>query len=285
MLDMANLTDKDFLIDLGSGDGRTVITAAQRGARALGIEYNPKMVELSRRYAAMVGVTGKATFQRADIFKSDFSKATVLTLFLLPDINIRLRPKILNMKPGLRVVSNAFDMGDWEPDETATVSDDCSQFCTAFYWLVPAKVQGTWQMPRGGEFVFEQNYQKLAGTTKSATPPRRSATQDTGDQISFTAGDTTYTGRVNGYSITGTAKSPAGETKWQPGGSNRRTGGYRDSRQPEQSPRRPVRAPLTGLAASTGLAAARAECAMMRLHERAGTASEVLGGRKPPCCD
>ncbi len=215
MLDMANLTDKDFLIDLGSGDGRTVITAAQRGARALGIEYNPKMVELSRRYAAMVGVTGKATFQRADIFKSDFSKATVLTLFLLPDINVRLRPKILNMKPGLRVVSNSFDMGDWEPDETATVSDDCTQFCTAFYWLVPAKVQGTWQLPRGGEFVFEQNYQKLAGTTKIGNASTAiSDAKITGDQISFTAGDTTYTGRVNGYSITGTAKSPAGETKW-----------------------------------------------------------------------
>ena len=130
MLDTAKVTPNDFVIDLGSGDGRTVITAAKRGARALGIEFNPKMVELSRRNAAKEGVTGKASFVRGDIFKSDFSKATVLTLFLLPDINLRLRPKILNMKPGTRVVSNSFDMADWTPDEDINLSKDCDRFCT-----------------------------------------------------------------------------------------------------------------------------------------------------------
>ena len=117
MLDMAKVTPKDYLIDLGSGDGRTVITAAKRGVKATGIEFNPDMVALSRRNAAAAGVTGKATFIQGDIFKSDFSKATVITLFLLPDLNLRLRPTLLDMKPGTRVVSNSFDMGEWEPDD------------------------------------------------------------------------------------------------------------------------------------------------------------------------
>src|SRR5512134_239102 len=117
MLDMAKVTPKDYVIDLGSGDGRTVITAAKRGAKALGIEYNPDMVELSKRNAAKEGVSDKATFMKADLFESDFSQATVISMFLLPDINIRLRPKILNLKPGTRIVSNSFDMEEWKADE------------------------------------------------------------------------------------------------------------------------------------------------------------------------
>ena len=127
MLDMAKVTPQDFVIDLGSGDGRTVITAAKRGARALGIEYNPDMVALSQRNAAQAGVTESATFVKADLFETDFSKATVITMFLLPDINLKLRPKILDLKPGTRVVSNTFTMEDWTADETATVTDDCTQ--------------------------------------------------------------------------------------------------------------------------------------------------------------
>jgi SAM-dependent methyltransferase len=126
MLDMAKLTPKDFVMDLGSGDGRTVITAAKRGARAVGIEYNPDMVELSKRNAAKEGVTDKAQFMKADLFETDLSKATVITMFLLPDINLKLRPKILDLKPGTRVVSNSFTMGDWKADETATVSEGCN---------------------------------------------------------------------------------------------------------------------------------------------------------------
>ena len=121
MLDMAKVTPQDYVIDLGSGDGRIVITAAKRGARALGIEYNPDMVELSKANAAKAGVSDKATFMKADLFETDFSKATVITMFLLPDINLRLRPKLLEMKPGTRLVSDTFDMGDWAPDDTATV--------------------------------------------------------------------------------------------------------------------------------------------------------------------
>src|ERR671924_2402492 len=119
MLDMAKVTPKDFVIDLGSGDGRTVITAAKRGAKALGIEYNPDMVELSKRNAAKEGVSDKASFVKADLFETDFSQATVITMFLLPDINLKLRPKILDLKPGTRIVSNSFTMGDWKADETA----------------------------------------------------------------------------------------------------------------------------------------------------------------------
>src|SRR5919201_4509445 len=121
MLGMAKVTPKDYLIDLGSGDGRTVIAAAKRGAKALGIEYNPEMVELSKRNAAAAGVSDKATFMKADLFETDFSKATVVTLFLLPSINMKLRPKILDMKPGTRIVSNAFNMEDWEADHTETI--------------------------------------------------------------------------------------------------------------------------------------------------------------------
>jgi SAM-dependent methyltransferase len=149
MLDMAQVTPKDFVIDLGSGDGRTVITAAKRGVRALGIEYNPDMVELSKRNAAKEGVADKARFVKADIFETDFSRATVITMFLLPDLNIKLRPKILDLKPGTRIVSNSFTMGEWNADETATVSEDCSAYCTALLWIVPAKVEGTWQLPQG----------------------------------------------------------------------------------------------------------------------------------------
>ena len=141
MLDLASVTAQDYVIDLGSGDGRTVITAAKRGATAHGIEYNPDMVALSQRNATAQGVTAKATFAKADLFETDFSKATVITMFLLPSINMRLRPKILDMKPGTRIVSNAFDMEDWQPDETGT-APNCNQWCKAMLWIVPAKVGG-----------------------------------------------------------------------------------------------------------------------------------------------
>src|SRR3972149_1420234 len=118
MLDMAKVTPNDFVMDLGSGDGRTVITAAKRGARPLGIEYNPDMVELSKRNADKEGVAGKASFVKADLFETDFSRASVITMFLLPDINLKLRPKILALKPGTRIVSNSFNMGDWPAAET-----------------------------------------------------------------------------------------------------------------------------------------------------------------------
>jgi precorrin-6B methylase 2 len=206
MLDMAKVTSKDYVIDLGSGDGRTVITAAKRGAKALGIEYNPEMVELSTRNAAKEGVSDKATFVKADLFDSDLSQATVITMFLLPDINIKLRPKILDLKPGTRIVSNTFTMGEWAADETATANGDCVSYCNALFWIVPAKVAGTWKLPKG-ELALKQTFQMVSGTLKSGTNTAQiSDGRLRGDQITFTAGGVQYTGRVNGNTIEGTAK-------------------------------------------------------------------------------
>jgi hypothetical protein len=206
MLDMAKVTPKDFVIDLGSGDGRTVITAAKRGIRAHGIEYNPDMVELSKRSAAAEGVGDKATFAKADLFESDFSQATVITMFLLPSINVKLRPKILEMKPGTRIVSNTFDMGDWKADETAHV-EGCSNWCTAHLWIVPAKVAGTWKLPQG-ELQLKQTFQTISGTFKNGkiSGPITNGKLN-GDQMSFTINGARYSGRVNGNIIEGTVDS------------------------------------------------------------------------------
>lgn len=217
MLDMAKATPADYVIDLGSGDGRTVITAAKRGIKAHGIEYNPDMVELAKRNAAQAGMTERATFAKADIFESDFSQATVLTLFLLPSLNVRLRPTILNMKPGTRVVANSFDMGDWEPDQTSEASGqgDCTSYCRALLWIVPAKVEGTWKVG-GSTLEIKQTYQKFSGSLKTGNvvAPITDGKM-AGDQITFTAGGTSYTGKVNGNAIEGVTKAGATEAKWQ----------------------------------------------------------------------
>ena len=208
MLDMAKVTPKDYVIDLGSGDGRTVITAAKRGSKALGIEYNPDMVELSKRNAAKDGVSDKASFMKADLFESDFSQAQVITMFLLSSINIKLRPKILDLKPGTRIVSNTFDMGEWKPDETATLPG-CNSWCTAHLWIVPAKTEGTWKLPQG-ELTIKQSFQMINGTLKSANATTPVNGKLNGDQISFSAGNSSYTGRVNGNAMEGTV----GGNKW-----------------------------------------------------------------------
>jgi SAM-dependent methyltransferase len=214
MLDMAQVTPQDFVIDLGSGDGRTVITAAKRGARAMGIEYNPNMVELSKQNAAKAGVSDRAEFMKADLFETDLSKASVITLFLLPDINLKLRPKILDLEPGTRVVSNTFTMEDWTPDETATVDGDCTSWCTALLWIVPAKAAGVWTWS-GAELTLAQSFQMLSGSLRSGG----SAIDVTGgrlrgDRVSFTAGPTTYTGRLSGTTIEGTATTGSSTVKW-----------------------------------------------------------------------
>lgn len=207
MLDMGKVTAKDYLIDLGSGDGRTVITAAKRGAKALGIEYNPEMVELSKRNAAKEGVTDKASFAKADLFESDFSQATVITMFLLPDINLKLRPKILNLKPGTRIVSNSFTMGDWSSDDTVIAKDGCISYCTAYLWIVPAKVEGNWQLA-DGELTLKQTYQMISGTLKSGGNTVQIANGKlNGDQITFNAGGSLYTGRVTSSGMEGTISS------------------------------------------------------------------------------
>ncbi|MCC6472189.1 MAG: class I SAM-dependent methyltransferase [Burkholderiales bacterium] len=211
MLDMAKVTAKDYVLDLGSGDGRTVIQAAKRGARALGIEYNPEMVELSRRNATKEGVSDRAQFVKADIFASDFSQATVITMFLLPDLNLKLRPAILNLKPGTRIVSNSFTMGEWEDDDTATseAKDGCTYWCIAHLWIVPAKVEGAWKLGQG-ELTLGQTFQKVSGTLREGGRTMAlSAGRLHGDQIQFAAGGMKYTGRVSGDSMQGTTESGA----------------------------------------------------------------------------
>jgi len=202
MLEMAKITPQDYLVDLGSGDGRTVITAAKRGLKAHGIEYNQDMVDLSKKNAAAEGVTDRATFVKADIFQTDFSQATVVTMFLLPDLNVRLRPTILNMKPGTRIVSNTFNMGDWNPDETQTVSN-CPNYCTSHLWIVPAKVDGSWKLPQG-ELKLTQTYQTFSGSLGN-TPV--TGGKLVGDQISFEAGGARYEGKVSGNTIQGTVRT------------------------------------------------------------------------------
>ena len=231
MLDMATVTKTDFVMDLGSGDGRTVITAAKRGARAMGIEYNPDMVDLSTKNAEAAGMTARATFVKADLFETDFSKADVITMFLLPSINMKLRPKLLDLKPGTRIASNTFTMEDWQADETATVTDGCSSsWCTALFWIVPAKVGGTpcdgtvvvkstssttgnttnttstvqkqacgpvtWTTPNG-ELKLTQTFQMVSGTLGNQALQGRLR----GAEITFTAGTTKYAGMVDGNTI------------------------------------------------------------------------------------
>jgi hypothetical protein len=210
MLDVAHVTPQDYLIDLGSGDGRTVIAAAKRGARALGIEYNPDMVELSKRNAEAAHVSSKATFVKADLFETDFSKATVITMFLLPSINMQLRPKLLALKPGTRIVSNTFTMEDWEADETATIPN-CEGYCTAFFWTVPANVEGAWRTAQGS-LSLTQKFQVVNGAFGDT---RITNAKLRGDRLSFSAGSAQYSGRVHGNTIEGTMTSGGKTSNWR----------------------------------------------------------------------
>lgn len=207
MLDMAQVTPRDRLMDLGSGDGRTVITAAQRGLRAKGIEYNPDLVALSRSNAAKAGVASRATFEVADLFETDLSQADVITMFLLSTINEKLRPRLLELAPGTRIVSNTFRMGDWEPDASETVTEACQTYCNALLWIVPAKVGGQWDMD-GRTLLLEQQYQMLTG--KLGASEITDARMD-GRAISFTVDGVRYTGEVAGATIRGSA---VGKGEW-----------------------------------------------------------------------
>lgn len=214
MLNMAGATPADYVIDLGSGDGRTVITAARRGIRALGIEYNGDLVTLSQQNATKEGVTDKASFRQGDIFETDFSGATVLTLFLLPELNLKLRPTILAMKPGTRVVSNTFTMDEWTPDQTIALAENCSSFCRAHKWIVPAKVAGTWRLP-DGQLRLTQKFQMLSGTLTTAGKqvPITDAKM-TGTEIAFTAAGRRYTGKVEDGQIEGVSEGDGAQRTW-----------------------------------------------------------------------
>ena len=207
MLDMGGVTKDDVVFDLGSGDGRTVITAAKRGARAHGIEYNPDMVALSRRNARAEGVTDRATFVQGDIFQSDFSKASVVTLFLLPALNLRLRPILLEMAPGTRVLSNTFNMDDWAPDDSIDAGSSCVSYCRAYKWVIPAKVAGRWRFGDNGSLELTQTYQMLAGTlTVGGQAQPISQARMNGTEIAFSAGGRRYVGRADGQTMRGTVE-------------------------------------------------------------------------------
>jgi SAM-dependent methyltransferase len=193
MLDLARLTPEDRFVDLGSGDGVLVIAAAKRGARARGIEYDRALVELSKRRAQEAGVSDRARFVRGDIFKTNFSDATVVTTFLLPSMNLRLRPTFLAMNPGTRIVANTFAIADWEPDETVAI-EPCERWCEAMLWVVPARVGGVWLTPKG-DLTLTQRFQFISGTL-GREPIDNGRLR--GEEISFTAGGADYRGRVDG---------------------------------------------------------------------------------------
>ena len=199
MLEIARVTPQDMVIDLGSGDGRTVITAAKLGARALGIEYNPDMVEYSKRAAVAAGMTARATFVKADLFETSFAVATVLTMFLLPDINLKLRPKIFELKPGTRIVSNTFTMSEWKPDAEADLfgQPGCNiSYCRVLQW-VPQKVEGEYKVAQG-ELSLKQEFQMLTGTLKQGTTTLNLTGRVYGEDIILTAGSKQYRGRLAG---------------------------------------------------------------------------------------
>jgi hypothetical protein len=210
MLNLAKVTPQDFVMDLGSGDGRNVIAAAKRGARAVGVEFNPKMVELSRRTATTAGVGDKATFVEGDMYEADISKASVMALFLLPSNMLQLRPKFLDLRPGSRIVSNTFGIEGWTPDETVTIESGCTAWCTALLWIVPAKVGGKWRLG-DGELVFDQQFQVVTGTL-NGKPIADGKLR--GDQIRFMVGAAEYTGRVAGDRIEGTVRGGGPVTMW-----------------------------------------------------------------------
>ena len=215
MLNLANITPADFLIDLGSGDGRTVIAAAKRGTRSLGIEYNPGLVKLSKENAEKEGVAKMTQFIEADIFEFDFSKATVISMFLLPEINMKLRPKLLDLKPGTRIVTNTFTMQEWHFDEVIRTGDQSSRWNTAYLWIVPSKVEGKWVLAQVGELVFVQDFQMLTGTLKTGGK-NLTITEGRlrGNEITFKIGADNYVGTVTGKKIEGTLASGGKTKKW-----------------------------------------------------------------------
>jgi phospholipid N-methyltransferase len=224
MLTMAQVTPQDFVMDLGAGDGKIAIMAAKKfGARANGIEYNPDMVKLGNSNAQAAGVAGdgpgKALIRQADIFQTDFSRATVITLYLLPALNMKLRPQILAMRPGTRIVSHSFSMEDWEADEISTVDGR-----RAYFWMVPASVMGSWALEANNQRVdmtLEQVFQKVNGSV--ALQPVNAGLRDVrlrGPFIQFAYVDQSgvrrdFNGRVNGSRMEGTFRDDKGtEGRW-----------------------------------------------------------------------
>jgi SAM-dependent methyltransferase len=208
MMDMAQVRPDDFVVDLGSGDGRNIIAAAKRGANALGVEYNPDMVQLSERLAKAAGVSDKAKFVQGDMFTADFSKASVAAIFLLPSNMLQLRSKFFALAPGSRIVSNTFRFEGWNPDKSETIGGDCTAWCEAILWIVPAKVAGRWRGPEG-ELSLTQDYQMVSGTLTLSGKPVPVAGKLDGRNLTLKAGDREYTGRAGDNEIELTAAGGA----------------------------------------------------------------------------
>jgi phospholipid N-methyltransferase len=217
MLTMAKVTDKDYVVDLGAGDGKIAIAAAKApfNANSLGIEYNPDMVKLANCMVQVEGAGTKTKVVQGDIFKEDFSKADVVTMYLLPELNLCVRHRILAMKPGTRVTSHQFTMGDWKADETAEI-----EYRTAYLWIVPARVAGTWTFKDAGNMQFgvslNQNFQEISGEVLLANgkQPLVGATLR-GSDVRFAFNDDkgstrTFTGTLRGNQLVGTLKAPNG---------------------------------------------------------------------------
>ncbi len=225
MLEMANVVPGDTLIDLGSGDGRIVIDAAKRGAFGIGIEYDRELVDLSIRSAAEEGVAESAIFINTDLFEFDLSAGTIISLYLLPELNLRLRPRLLTLKPGTRIISNTFDMDNWDPDDQTTIdhieeeildNSQTRQFTSwhAYLWIVPAQVEGLW-ITEGGELHFQQQFQQITGTFKTETENFEIPFGKLrGNEISFEFDNKLYTGIVSDHQISGTITSDNITRKW-----------------------------------------------------------------------
>lgn len=247
MLQMAKVTSADYVIDLGSGDGRIVITAARKfGARGIGVDLNPERIDEANANAKQAGVTDKVAFQQRDLFQTDLSEATVITMYLLPRVNVALRPRLLELKPGTRLVSHDFDMDDWKPDRHVKV-DSKEKYGSVggtsdiYFWVVPARVAGAWQwqlqvagQPRPYALTLTQKYQEISGTATVAgrTAKVRNAALN-GDRIrfAFTAEvdgapvQHEFEGRVDGASISGTANLSGGRLRSRLEWSARRAAG------------------------------------------------------------
>ena len=226
MLDKAQVGPGDFLVDLGSGDGRIVIEAARRGARAVGIEYNPDMVRLSSERAKEAGLGDRAVFLNMDLFEYDFSEATVVSMYLLSELNLKLRPTILEMKPGTRVVSNTFNMGNWiadaeiyaKPGADKRDEDEHSSYnwdWAGYYWVVPAKIDGVWNF-MDGELILEQKYQMFSGNFNVHGKSHRiEQGKLTGSEVQFTVSGTSYSGKVENGRIAGTYTDGTKNGTWE----------------------------------------------------------------------
>jgi hypothetical protein len=214
MLKVANVQPSDFVIDLGSGDGRIAIAAVRDfGARgALGIDIDPDRISEARANAEQANVADRVKFENQDLFETDFSKASVLTMYLLPDVNLKLRPKVLNLTPGTRVVSHAFHMGDWESDAYERVGTR-----SVYLWIVPANVEGQWDIsgPNGDVSVaLEQAFQNVQGSAQlkgQEAMPVNGHLRGADIRFSVGNGDTAqkYVGRVRGDTMVAVAEAGA----------------------------------------------------------------------------